>query len=145
MENLNDKDWNVDRKFANLQESTWTQLDEIKVQMGFKSINQTVEYLLDLENSVKKQDMIRDKYLCTSCGKEVDLNPKIAERLHRYKHFQCDMTTDCQGKLRHGYGVMIKIETKPELTDTTDMGTEMTEEDFKKYVKKDENGTYTFG
>lgn len=101
-----DRDTNLNRKFANLHENTWNALDDLKIEKEFKSINSVVEYLLNIESSAKKQNLIEYQYTCTHCPKQIqNVSPKIASRLHRYKHFQLDPTTDCEGTPRHGYGL----------------------------------------
>ena len=101
--------WNEGRKHVLVLEEQWNALDDLKLERNFHSLASVINYLLGIESSVKKHNLIEDQYTCTQCGLLVQqVTPKVASRLHRYRHFQCDHTTDCEGKLRHGYGVIIK-------------------------------------
>ncbi len=106
--------FNDNRKFVNLQEETWAKLDSVKTNRKFKSLEETTKYLLDLEKSLKENNLIEDRYICTKCDKSIsNIESRISEKLHRLKHWQCDHTTDCEGKLRHTYGVKTKTEVLP--------------------------------
>lgn len=115
LNNQQKKNWNEHRKAVNFREDTWVKLDEVRINRGFKSLDVTTSYLLNLEEDLKKNNLIIDQFICKKCDKKIEhVTPEIAERLHRHMHWEFDEATNCRGHIRKTYGLKTKVETPTE-------------------------------
>lgn len=103
------KNYNEGRKAHSMPLEISKQLESIKDTKKFKSIGETVQYLLDLENDLQKNAMIIDRYKCKKCDKDVNVTNEMTLDLHKFRHRNCKSEDpkdkDCDGVLRHAYGL----------------------------------------
>lgn len=122
------KNYNEGRKAHSMPLEISRQLELIKDTKKFKSIGETVQYLLDIESDLQKSNMIVDRYKCKKCDKDANVTDEMILDLHKFKHRNCKSEDpkdkDCDGTLRHTYGLASYVSgattTKDETSDAID-------------------------
>jgi hypothetical protein len=115
------KTQNEKRLNVGISRSLIGQLRGIRNYTGFTNDDQTVEYLLEIEESVRKQNLIKKVRVCEKCGVPIDI------KLDSYKgitHQHIDTKSNCFGCIVTKYRIKTKIEVLP---GTKEAKTEQTE------------------
>jgi len=91
------------RKMHGMQMSTARLLEKVKDDKKFKSIGDTIQYLLDLESELQENGKITDRYKCKKCGHDAIVTNEMAIDLHKFRHRNCKSEDpkykDCDGAL----------------------------------------------
>ena len=126
------KNYNEGRKAHSMPLEISKQLESIKDTKKFKSIGETVQYLLDLENDLQKSNMIVDRYKCKKCNKDASVTDEMALDLRKFKHRNCKSEDpkdkDCNGALGHTYGLARYVSGATTTKDDTGDATDTTKE-----------------
>lgn len=78
-------------------------VNKIKSVRGFKNDSQALEYLLDLEEDIKKQNLIKETKSCEKCGTPINV------KLDSYKgitHRHIDAKSNCFGCIVTRYSII---------------------------------------
>lgn len=86
------------------------QANEIKKKKGFRNDSETLEYLLDIEKSVRKNNLVQEYNACKVCGE--GLNVDLPDNTN-ITHLKADMQSTCFGCKTTKYRVKTKIEMLP--------------------------------
>lgn len=105
------------------------QANEIKKKKGFRNDSETLEYLLDIEKSVRKNNLAQEYGACKVCGEE--LNVELPDNTN-ITHVKADMKSTCIGCKMTKYRVKTKVEVLPGTTETK---TEQTEQPKQKEIE----------
>lgn len=130
------KNYNEGRKAHSMPLEISRKLELVKDGKKFKSIGDTVQYLLDLESDLQKNGKIVDKYKCKKCGHDAIVTEEMALDLHKFRHRNCKSeendSKDCDGTLWRTYGLKDKAngtteqkEKQNEQTDAKDKVTKV--------------------
>ena len=123
------------RKHVTLTDQVCGQLDLIKKNLGLKSNNDAVQYLIDLEKEARKKGVIEETKICSDCGAAINVN--LADYTG-ITHGKIDRNSDCFGCIKTKFGLK---NIKDKEIDKKDVK-KMTQEEFDKVYEKDENGLY---
>ena len=106
------KNYNEGRKAHSMPLEISRTLELVKDEKKFKSIGDTVQYLLNLESDLQKSNKIVDRYKCKKCGRDTKVTEEMALDLHKFRHRNCKSEDpndkDCDGTLWHTYGLKDK-------------------------------------
>jgi hypothetical protein len=115
------KNYNEGRKAHSMPLEISRQLEKLKDTKEFKSIGETMQYLLDIQSDLEKSRMIVDRYKCKKCDRDAIVTEEMALDLHRFRHRNCKSEDpkdkDCDGMLRHTYKFIGKANGTKESND----------------------------
>jgi len=103
-------------------------VNKIKSVRGFKNDSQALEYLLDLEEDIKKHNLIKETKSCEKCGTPINV------KLDSYKgitHRHIDTKSNCFGYITTKYGIVDNDE------DILDDGLDNEGKPFVKWTKEE--------
>lgn len=105
------------------------QVNEIKKTKGFKNDSEAIEYLLEIEQSVRSQNGIVEYRACEKCGVPIDVKLDSYEGI---THRHVDSKSNCFGCITTKYRVKTKVEVLPGTIETK---TEQTEQPKQKEIE----------
>ena len=89
-------------------------VNKMKKDNEFKNDSQVVEYLLDLEEDIKKHNLIKETKTCEKCGVLINI------KLDSYKgitHRHIDAKSNCMGCIKTKYGIIDNIDQEEQDND----------------------------